>query len=426
MKNLFENRVGKYLLYAAGEILLVVIGILIALQINNANQARVEKKALEGHLKTISRNIAGDLKRIRQINEKRKSLIAGSAYLNNNIIPRVKKASWFLRGDNSLDYSKEDVVFASKLVMSAWDLDYLNANMSGFESLKNSGYLSKLQGEALDSLISDYYTLVKEVSQTENDYNRNVLNAQDIVGETDFEGAAPFFNPDDLDYDRTINDFREDFLNIVESGAVRTTFFIPNEITIDYDNLAIIGEKIVYLINSKDIISDTSRIMRQSIFDKYGDIGYPKLMDKGLTSGQYSLSFASSHPYNVGITDINRELDNKIEFEAQPWGVVYFYVGRSSIELLETKDFSVYKTLKLELRGEKGGEKVMIGMKDETNPTDGSETKITLELTKEWETYEIPLTAFVNTNLKKIFMPISFVFENEAANIYYRHIEYMY
>ena len=37
---LSENRLGKYLLYAVGEIILVVIGILIALQINNANEAR--------------------------------------------------------------------------------------------------------------------------------------------------------------------------------------------------------------------------------------------------------------------------------------------------------------------------------------------------------------------------------------------------
>ncbi len=39
-----ENRPVKYLRYAIGEILLVVIGILIALQINNWNQARILKK----------------------------------------------------------------------------------------------------------------------------------------------------------------------------------------------------------------------------------------------------------------------------------------------------------------------------------------------------------------------------------------------
>jgi len=43
-----ENRVSKYLLYAIGEVVLVVIGILIALQLNNWNQHRVasEKEQL--------------------------------------------------------------------------------------------------------------------------------------------------------------------------------------------------------------------------------------------------------------------------------------------------------------------------------------------------------------------------------------------
>ena len=35
-----ENKTGKYLKYAIGEILLVVIGILIALSINNWNEGR--------------------------------------------------------------------------------------------------------------------------------------------------------------------------------------------------------------------------------------------------------------------------------------------------------------------------------------------------------------------------------------------------
>jgi len=35
-----ENKTGKYLKYAIGEIILVVIGILIALSINNWNEGR--------------------------------------------------------------------------------------------------------------------------------------------------------------------------------------------------------------------------------------------------------------------------------------------------------------------------------------------------------------------------------------------------
>ncbi|MFT5567630.1 MAG: hypothetical protein ACI81Y_002584, partial [Glaciecola sp.] len=41
---LTENKFSKYLLYAFGEILLVVIGILLALQINSWNQQRMEDK----------------------------------------------------------------------------------------------------------------------------------------------------------------------------------------------------------------------------------------------------------------------------------------------------------------------------------------------------------------------------------------------
>jgi len=38
-----KNKTGKYLKYAIGEIILVVIGILIALQINNWNQNQQQK-----------------------------------------------------------------------------------------------------------------------------------------------------------------------------------------------------------------------------------------------------------------------------------------------------------------------------------------------------------------------------------------------
>ena len=39
-KFLSDNRLNKYFIYAIGEIILVVAGILIALQINNANERR--------------------------------------------------------------------------------------------------------------------------------------------------------------------------------------------------------------------------------------------------------------------------------------------------------------------------------------------------------------------------------------------------
>jgi hypothetical protein len=48
-----ENRVGKYLLYAVGEIFLVIIGILIALSLNKASEAKIQEKKVEAILKQV-------------------------------------------------------------------------------------------------------------------------------------------------------------------------------------------------------------------------------------------------------------------------------------------------------------------------------------------------------------------------------------
>lgn len=54
----------KYLLYALGEIVLVVIGILIALQINNwSNQQKMEAKEV-AYLQDIRDNLIHDFKNL--------------------------------------------------------------------------------------------------------------------------------------------------------------------------------------------------------------------------------------------------------------------------------------------------------------------------------------------------------------------------
>ena len=59
-----KNKTGKYFKYAIGEIVLVVIGILIALQINNWNEDR-KKDLLEiTVLKELKKNLIDDIKDI--------------------------------------------------------------------------------------------------------------------------------------------------------------------------------------------------------------------------------------------------------------------------------------------------------------------------------------------------------------------------
>lgn len=60
--NLIDNgNFKKYLIYAIGEIILVVIGILIALQVNNWNQNRLERILEEKILLEIANNLKDDI-----------------------------------------------------------------------------------------------------------------------------------------------------------------------------------------------------------------------------------------------------------------------------------------------------------------------------------------------------------------------------
>ncbi|MEP1140431.1 MAG: hypothetical protein ABJH44_09395, partial [Balneola sp.] len=56
-----QNKVRTYLLYAIGEIALVMIGILLALQVNNWNQNRIEQELLQNYYERIIEEIESDI-----------------------------------------------------------------------------------------------------------------------------------------------------------------------------------------------------------------------------------------------------------------------------------------------------------------------------------------------------------------------------
>ncbi len=58
---LTDNKFSKYLLYAVGEILLVVIGILIALQVDSWNEERKTKQRLDDFLVEIQQDLSDDI-----------------------------------------------------------------------------------------------------------------------------------------------------------------------------------------------------------------------------------------------------------------------------------------------------------------------------------------------------------------------------
>jgi hypothetical protein len=109
---LSKGNTGKYLKYAFGEIILVVIGILIALQINNWNENRKEDKIAKEYLIGINNDIIKD---IEQIDEILKEQIISISLISNidNVFMEVfhepeKHESFF----NTLDTTQVKYLFS--------------------------------------------------------------------------------------------------------------------------------------------------------------------------------------------------------------------------------------------------------------------------------------------------------------------------
>jgi len=69
---LTENKFSKYLLYAIGEIALVVIGILIALQINNWNEYQKAVKSENELLTSLQNEISANIEQLKLLNANNK------------------------------------------------------------------------------------------------------------------------------------------------------------------------------------------------------------------------------------------------------------------------------------------------------------------------------------------------------------------
>ncbi|MEJ2585055.1 MAG: DUF6090 family protein [Robiginitalea sp.] len=124
---------GRYLLYAAGEILLVVIGILIALQINTWNDGRLEQIAAE----TFYENTR------QQLLEDRRNIEGQIAYNNKNVA-QFKYAVTLISGNNR--NSKDSLcAISGKLV------DYSDFDRQGtiYETIVNSGEVRLLKNEEI-------------------------------------------------------------------------------------------------------------------------------------------------------------------------------------------------------------------------------------------------------------------------------------
>jgi len=230
-----ENKTGKYFKYAIGEIVLVVIGILIALQINNWNEEKKGKEELNQYLSSLKENIKEDIQVLDSLVKRREIIIKNSKKEQNNFL---NKTFYF-----------DDTRYA---LMSYLDF-YFQPNTSAYDALKNSPYLGKINGTNLNNLIIDYYSKTYQIKEAEKSYNEFVENLEaKMAYDTDrtLMMAYIFMDPQKLRSTKTTQEEIENvFKDIHNTVAFRNIVSqaVAQERTIlnPYKRAKIIGLKII-------------------------------------------------------------------------------------------------------------------------------------------------------------------------------------
>ena len=140
LKLLSENKLSKYLVYAIGEIVLVVIGILIALQINNWNETKKSEKRITGYMENLVDDIKSDVKEF-----------------NENIKYYQYDIEQNKRIITSDDYKLLGVDSIVKLTGYLYLID--RTTRQTYEKIKNEGVIESLGSEKINKAVSDYYNL---------------------------------------------------------------------------------------------------------------------------------------------------------------------------------------------------------------------------------------------------------------------------
>jgi hypothetical protein len=138
-----ENKIGKYVKYAIGEIILVVIGILIALQINNWNEERKGNAKLQKAIQSLYNDLVSD------------SLLITQALplidQRNEVIADLLKRSYATEAN--LDSLVQ--IMKNEFPVSWYSSPTYNINT--FSNLKSSGTFDILPSE-IKKPLSNYYT----------------------------------------------------------------------------------------------------------------------------------------------------------------------------------------------------------------------------------------------------------------------------
>ena len=147
-KLLSESVISKYLIYAVGEIILVVFGILIALQINDYHQKSLNKKQEIYILKRFTQDLSNDISQLK-VNIKRTNIQLASL---DSIVDILDK-----NGNISKFFS---------LQRSIHNIHTFESNQGTYDENISSGKLQLITNDIIREYIFNYY---REVTKYNSD-----------------------------------------------------------------------------------------------------------------------------------------------------------------------------------------------------------------------------------------------------------------
>jgi len=233
-----DNKPLKYLRYAIGEIVLVVIGILIALQINNWNEERKNYLKLTTILNIILEDIKEDAINL-------KTAI-------DDLTETNKKTKLFLLQQDFNGFTRDSL--ENRLETFNVNIDY---QTNGFEYLRNSGITDYgTYGEVIKSIIWYYDNKLINLKIRENSYNQAVTNGDNFWRYNQ--------NSYEFNYDKDLNSYqsgeaaKKELITLLKSPVPR------NILKIDYRNkkkLITDFEQLIKYLNNK-IIPDLENALK--------------------------------------------------------------------------------------------------------------------------------------------------------------------
>jgi len=187
-----NNKPMKYMRYAIGEIVLVVIGILIALQINNWNEDRKEKFQENKILYNLKDEFQENLQNLRF----KDSILKTTVKNLETVFEELKRKEKLYKG------AELDKILHLALGSPTWIPSEFILN-----DLKSSGNLTKLHNDKLKKLLYEWSRFYSELDETQKmieDSNTQLINyIKDNGSLRNIDINSPTFNYNGSDLIKT-------------------------------------------------------------------------------------------------------------------------------------------------------------------------------------------------------------------------------